>query len=294
LAIFTLFRPSGDTSAAVVISGTVQGSATLSVDYTVAGFDTYTATAWSCTMPSGSSSKDVELTPTPDTLVEATESVFLTITAVSIGSIKGDANSILFQIVDNDATTLLRVVATGGTQLISAPPLSASATGFSSTLSGQPSVRYTAANVTAFSTGSTIKQNQVFDGLRCYIEFGCMFFGNSTSATNYTQCTLNIGGGITMSVVGNTCNFTGTGLQAFSVPVGHNVGVLFQIGLEAGTYYCYKDGSLVAQGLYGLNNATTDCTVTWSNGALPSGSYEIGAWKLTRGSYQPDLGVYAP
>jgi hypothetical protein len=294
LAVLTLSRPSGDTTAAILVTGTVQGSATFNVDYTVSGFDSYTATAWTATIPSGSSTKDLQLSPIGDLLVENQESVLLTVTVVSTGSVKLDANSILYSIIDNDAQNLIRILGLGSSQLVGAPVLPTSAIGQASTLLGNPSVRYTAANVTAFSTGTIVKQNQVYDGIRCYIEFGCLFFGNPTSATNYTQCTLNIGGGLIMNVVGNTCYFTGTGVQAFSIAVGHNTPVLFQIGLEAGTYYAYKDSNLVATGTYGLNNATTDCTITWSNGAAPAGGYEVGALKLTRGSYQPNIGEYAP
>jgi hypothetical protein len=290
---FNLVRPSGDTSAALVLSGTVQGSATLTTDYVVSGFDTFTATAWSATMPAGSSTKSLTIEAVSDTIFEPTEGVFLVLTSNSGGTIDGLNNSVLYSIIDDDSQQLLRALSTGGSALVGSPALATANAGAASTLLGYQAVQYSAASLTALSTGSAIKQNQLYDGSKVWIEFAYKANGNPSNA-NTTSFTLNFGGGIILSCTANNLVITGAaGVTSNTVAVGHQIDATVQLRLVGGAYSLFLNGDEAATGYYATNVATTDATVSWGNGA--NSGYIVAGLKITRGTYDPgNFSEYQP
>jgi hypothetical protein len=99
---FTVTR-TGSTAAALTVNLTVGGTATNGVDYTTI--------ANTVTIPAGSSTATVQVTPIDDTLVEGDETVVLGVGASSAYNVSA-ANSATVTILDND-TTAATLVASG-------------------------------------------------------------------------------------------------------------------------------------------------------------------------------------
>jgi len=94
--VFTVTR-SGATTAALTVSVSVSGTAARGTDYT--------ALAASVVIPAGSASATVNITPLDDSLVEATETVMLTLASNSAYTVDSTKASATVSILDNDTPT---------------------------------------------------------------------------------------------------------------------------------------------------------------------------------------------
>ncbi len=95
--VFTVTR-SGATTAALTVSVSVSGTAARGTDYT--------ALAASVVIPAGSASATVNVTPLDDSLVEATETVVLTLVSNSAYTVDSTKASATVSILDNDTSSL--------------------------------------------------------------------------------------------------------------------------------------------------------------------------------------------
>lgn len=77
------FTRTGPTTSALTVNFSVGGTATLTSDYAQSGAASFTASAGTVTIASGSSSKTVTLDPVADTTVESHETAVLTVTSGS-------------------------------------------------------------------------------------------------------------------------------------------------------------------------------------------------------------------
>ncbi|MDC8004521.1 HYR domain-containing protein [Aureisphaera galaxeae] len=107
------FTLSAAATSNITVNFTVGGTATLTTDYTVSGADTFTATTGTATIPNGSSSVAVTVTPVVDAIVEPTETVELMI-ASGTGYDGGTPNSATGSITNDDTSASDPLVAIMG------------------------------------------------------------------------------------------------------------------------------------------------------------------------------------
>ena len=107
------FTLSAAATSNITVNFTVAGSATLTTDYTVSGADTFTATTGTATIPNGSSSVAVTVTPVIDAIVEPTETVQLMI-ASGTGYDGGTPNSATGSITNDDTSASDPLIAVMG------------------------------------------------------------------------------------------------------------------------------------------------------------------------------------
>lgn len=292
MATWQITRPSIDTSNTVVITGTVQATATLVTDYTVTGFDSFTSTAWQVTIPSGQSSVTLSIEVVSDSIYEPDESVFLTMTGITGGTIDGLNKTFLFTIIDDDSTTIARVVATGGTTLVGDPVLSSPTAGVpSSTASFPLTVRYASTNAKPLDI-QTIQQKDLFDGGQVWVEFAFKSTANPTGlANNIFSLQLN-GNTFKIDYFNNSIVITsGSGLTTV---VGNDVEAIVQIKLFGGIYQLYLNGTLAGSGFHLILNSTSIAPIIWNNTTAYGSGYDVAGLRITRGRFNPTLGQFAP
>jgi PKD-like domain/CS domain len=107
------FTLSQNAASNITVNFTVGGTATFNTDYTQTGATTFSATAGSVVIPSGSNSATVTINPTAETTLEANETVVLTID-VGTGYDAGTPNDATGTITNDDVSVVNPVVALVG------------------------------------------------------------------------------------------------------------------------------------------------------------------------------------
>jgi len=103
------FTRTGSTTGALTVNFGVAGTATLTSDYTQAGAASFTGTTGSITFTAGASSKTITVDPTGDTIVEANETVALTLTSNSAYTI-GTTGAVTGTITNDDSAPTLPTI----------------------------------------------------------------------------------------------------------------------------------------------------------------------------------------
>lgn len=289
MATLTLTR-SGSTLSPLVVSGTIQGTTTLTSDYTVAGFDSFLTTAWAATIPAGSSTKTVEVSTAPDVLIEYTESMFLTITSPTSVTFSGNKTALVTLTAD-DGKLLSRIVAAGST-IIGTPTVTGASIGC---LSPNPElVIYPAANQTIYS--STVEQSILLGGNKSLIEFEMSVFGPQ-GGDNHR---------FTWDLYGNTtqifkCEYKGTapgflwggrGVNPFIQPHPYNTLALWQVFLQGGLARFYINGGLSWASPYTID--TNVFTLSHKAFTGTKGGCVFRGCKIRSGEFDWTPGVYTP
>jgi Secretion system C-terminal sorting domain/Calx-beta domain len=107
------FTLSANATSNLTINYTVGGSAVFSSDYTQSGAASFNATSGTVTIPSGSSSASITLTPVGDGTLEANEAITLTL-STGTGYDVGSPGAASTTIVNDDTLTITPVVAICG------------------------------------------------------------------------------------------------------------------------------------------------------------------------------------
>ncbi len=116
--VFTFTRTGGDQTAALTVNFDVSGTADFNTDYTESGADTYAANAGTLVIPANSSSATVSIDPSSDFLLEANETVILSI-ANSMNYTVGSApDNEATATINDDETAGFTVTPTGGTTIV--------------------------------------------------------------------------------------------------------------------------------------------------------------------------------
>ncbi len=102
------FTRHGSTTSALTVNYSVGGTATLGTDYAQTGAATFTATTGTITFAAGASTATVTIDPTTDNIVEANETVALTL-ATGTGYGIGTTTAVTGTIVNDDANITLAV-----------------------------------------------------------------------------------------------------------------------------------------------------------------------------------------
>lgn len=107
------FSLSATATSNITVNFSVGGSATFSSDYSQSGAASYNASAGTVTIPNGSNTASITLTPTGDSNLEANESILLTLTAGS-GYVAGSPGSATTTINNDDTLAITPIVAVTG------------------------------------------------------------------------------------------------------------------------------------------------------------------------------------
>ncbi|MFK0732167.1 MAG: hypothetical protein ACIWVG_13560, partial [Gloeotrichia echinulata HAB0833] len=102
------FTRTGSTTNPLTVSYNVAGTGTFNSDYTQIGAASFSATTGTVTFAAGSNTATVTIDPTADTLVEADETVALTL-ASGIGYAVGTSTAVIGTIVNDDTQVTLTV-----------------------------------------------------------------------------------------------------------------------------------------------------------------------------------------
>jgi hypothetical protein len=115
---FTVQRTTESLSTPIVVNFAVSGTATFGTDYTVSGHTTFTATTASLTIPANATSGSIVVTPVADAIVEADESVILTILPSPINAQLGPSTVAIGTILNDDVgAASVRILANSGVSL---------------------------------------------------------------------------------------------------------------------------------------------------------------------------------
>lgn len=107
------FSLSATATSNLTINFSVGGSATFGSDYSQSGAASFNASAGSVTISNGSNSASITLTPTGDSVLEANESIVLTLTGGS-GYVAGSPGAATTTINNDDTLTITPIVAVTG------------------------------------------------------------------------------------------------------------------------------------------------------------------------------------
>lgn len=275
----------GSTSSPLTASGTVQGNATLTSDFTATGFDSFTSTTWSATIPANSSTKDLILSFVQDSLLENDDSVFLTVT-----SPPGSGQTALVTLTTDDGSVLSRVVA-GGVQMIGHPTVTGAVAG-ARVVSGTNNrvISYPAANQVIYN--STADRLSLLGGGFSLIEFEVSTYAPAGSAsrfvfemvapnTAYMKCEYK----------NNNFNWTVRGGQAWTIPHPSNTVAVWQVEHKGGVVKFWLNGGLVWTTKYEIDVVAGNVTHRMTSGS--QGGCNATGCKIRAGRFDWTPGEYS-
>lgn len=275
----------GSTNAPLTVSGTVQGKATLTSDFMTVGFDSFTATTWSATIPANQATKDLTISFVQDLLLEADESIFLTVT-----SPPGGGQTALVTLTTDDRLILSRVVS-GGVQMIGHPTVTGAVAG-ARVVSGTNNkvISYPAANQVIYN--STADRLSALGGGFCLIEFEVSTYAPAGSAsrfifemvapnTAYMKCEYK----------NNNFNWTVRGGQAWTIPHPSNTVAVWQVEHQGGVVKFWLNGYLVWTTTYEIDVVAGTITHRMTSGA--QGGCNAAGCKIRAGRFDWTPGEYS-
>jgi hypothetical protein len=277
------FTRSGNLTLDSTISGTVQGNMSVT-DFVTSGFATFTATTFSLVIPANSASKTCTITPVADSLLEATESLFLTVTEATNGGYVRNASTIV-TFTDDDSTTLVRIVG-GGKKLLGAPSITnGAADGYSE--KDLKKVTYVAPNTQAFATAIS---REWLDGRRALLEFDVSILSAGTPGFRleyYFNTTPYFRVGWAADKF--TTQIPGAAFVWDTIFVADRERVAtWQFLLDAGTFKAYLNGVLEFTDTYTLQ-ATSGVYMAMET---RSGTFSTSGLKIRTGSFNWTPGVF--
>jgi hypothetical protein len=300
--IYTFTR-TGTTTAALTVNFTVGGTSAFNVDYTQTGAATFTGTAGTVIIPSGSSTAAVTLNPTADTTVEPDETALLTVVA-GTGYAIGTPTSATGTITNDDKTNItisdvtLAEGSAGGTTAFTFTVSSSNAVASSVTVNyatadgtaTEADSDYTAASgtVTFTAGGALTKTVTVYvtqDGKveaneTFYVNLSNAKFGGVADATRAAITDSQALGTITNDDVSPTVSIAAVAPSLRVTPLG-SIAIQFSkpiVGFDLADLQLTRDG--VSVSLTGATLTTTD-QQNWTLGNLAGITSPIGIYQLT-------------
>lgn len=98
---------SGSTNGSLTVHLSVQGTATLGIDYTASGADSFSATSAAITIPAGLNSRDITITPVDDAAVEGPETIQLSVLPDPAYTVPSASNAVVTFLDDELPPTIL-------------------------------------------------------------------------------------------------------------------------------------------------------------------------------------------
>jgi hypothetical protein len=278
------FTRSGNLTQQCDLAGTLQGNLS-ATDFITSGFTTFTATAFTLTIPANQASKTCTIVPAFDSLLENIESLLLTVISATNGCYVRNTTT-LVTFTDDDVKTIQRIVV-AGKKLVGAPPLGSSADGYLG-LDGRLS--FVAPNVQAFNNFISSAWQ---DGTRSLLEFDVSILSPASPgwrleyylvSTSYFRVAW-ANGIFTVTVPGAAFSWN------ITYPADREGKATFQFLLQGGRFQCFFNGALAFTDSYTItSNATTASAFMVFE--TRSGQFSTSGLKIRTGSFDWEPGVF--